>query len=37
MEKGIQELLEDLTEEDFLDIVEGRKIEGLKITKEMRK
>ena len=28
-------MLDSLTEQDFLDIIEGRKIDGLKITKEM--
>jgi hypothetical protein len=27
------ELVEGLAEEDFLDIMEGRKLEGLKVTK----
>lgn len=26
-----------LEEEDFADIVEGRKLEGIKVTKDMRK
>ncbi len=37
MEKTTEELIKRLGEEDLLDIVEGRKPCGLKITKEMRK
>ena len=33
VEKTVQEMLGELSEDDFLDIVEGRKVEGIKITK----
>jgi len=29
----MEEVVGSLSQEDFLDIVEGRKVEGLKITK----
>ena len=29
----MQEMLNELSQDDFLDIVEGRKVEGLKVTK----
>jgi hypothetical protein len=37
MERTTEELIKSLGEEDLLDIVEGRKPCGLKITKDMRK
>lgn len=33
----VEDSLKDLTEDDLLDIIEGKKIAGIKVTKEMRK
>lgn len=32
-----EDIIKTLTEDDLLDIIEGKKIAGIKITKEMRK
>ena len=37
MALSVEEVVGMLGEEDFLDIIEGKKIEGIKITKEMKK
>lgn len=31
-----EDFIKELTEDDLLDIIEGKKVPGMKITKEMR-